>query len=107
METRIVHQGDVLLVKVGNKKPVGKPVSQNRLVLALGEVTGHSHVIEQEGCAEFLVDGKRIVWVVAPTTIHHEEHDFIKSANVGTPVGIGAWEVIQQWDKWTNRQVMD
>ena len=104
-----VHQGDVLLLRIGDKRPEGEPVAKGRVVLAYGEATGHSHVMEQEGLMEFLVDGKRMVWVVAPTTIQHQEHDFEISTGIAgvKPVIPGLYEVVEQFDEWTQTRLQD
>jgi hypothetical protein len=68
-----VRQGDVLLVPTEAPADPGREVERGRVTLALGEVTGHSHVIEADGVALF---ENGMVWVEAPTTIQHQEHDF-------------------------------
>ena len=71
-----VRQGDVMLTPIQEPKDK-RLVAQNRIVLAEGETTGHAHVIEDVGVAEFVTDaGERVVWVESPTTISHEEHTF-------------------------------
>ena len=52
MET--YRQGDVLLIKLPAKPQGFVPVDRdekNRIVLALGEATGHAHVIEEPTAA--------------------------------------------------------
>lgn len=72
-----VRQGDVLLFRIGDVKPTGKPVASRRVVLALGEVTGHAHVVEG-AVAEFVsAEGNRLLWVEASAPIVHEEHDAV------------------------------
>jgi len=72
----MIRQGDVLLVPC--REPENKRlVQKDNLILAYGETTGHAHTVEQEGAALFETEtGERVVWVVAPTTILHQEHDF-------------------------------
>ena len=104
-----VHQGDVLLVKIGDKKPTGKAKVNGRVVLALGEVTGHAHVVEG-AVAEFVgPNNERMLWVEAPTTVTHEEHNFEKVTGVIgiLPVENGLYEIVQQFDEWTRRNVSD
>lgn len=104
-----VHQGDVLLVKIGDKKPIGKAKVRGRVILALGEVTGHAHVVEG-AVAEFASDnGARLLWVEVPTTVVHEEHNFEKATGVIgiLPVENGLYEIVQQFDEWTRRNVSD
>lgn len=68
-----IRQGDVFLYRLPNK-PSGlnnKPVAKGRVTLALGETSGHSHVIEG-AVAEFRTSaGARIVWIEAPSEMRH------------------------------------
>ena len=54
----ILRQGDVLLVAVKGGLPRPVPVSRDhgRVVLAYGEVTGHSHAIADEGAVLTVLD---------------------------------------------------
>ena len=87
MET--YRQGDVLLIKVTStiaSIPV-KRDDKNRIVLALGEATGHAHVIEDES-AEMVSTGysptsTRFIKAPEGATVTHEEH-----AEVKLPAGI-------------------
>lgn len=109
MKTFVIRQGDVILKMVpAAKKPNGDPVAKGRLVLATGEVTGHAHVMEG-AVAEFAVEGKRMIWVEAPATITHEDHDFERATGtVGIlPVKPGLYELVHQWDEWTRRRMTD
>lgn len=97
----MVRQGDVLLVKVNTDKlpkqeltPI--PLSSRGAVLALGEVTGHSHVVESHDVEFFDVPsavaekmgreilgfraGDKILTVKDPkgVSLNHEEHATIK-----------------------------
>ena len=88
-----VRQGDVFLRPCA--KPTGdlKEVARDRVILAYGEVTGHAHVIEALGVAEFTTqNGERMVWVETPTTIQHQEHAFA----VPNVLTRGWYEVVQQ-----------
>jgi hypothetical protein len=88
----IKRQGDVLLVK-RDSLPVGEqtviPRDNGRVVVAYGEVTGHSHAITQADVQQVEIDTIR--WLVAPDefVIEHEEHKAI-------PMERGVWEVIIQ-----------
>lgn len=77
----IYRQGDVALVemdKVPDLTERGKEVVRGRVVLALGEITGHSHVLAGE-VAEFVApSGARMVWVEAPAEVVHQEHAAIE-----------------------------
>lgn len=69
----IIHrQGDVPLARLPGK-PAGilRPGAQGRITLALGETTGHAHVIEG-AVAEFVTEqGERLLWVEAPANLRH------------------------------------
>lgn len=90
------RQGDVLLVPVA-KVPAGCEVKERgksggRIVLALGEATGHAHaVLVKDLDLELLVKGDRRFLTVAggSTELVHEEH----GAVVLQP---GAYQVVQQ-----------
>ena len=71
------RQGDILLVRIPHKrKPEGKKVGENKIVLARGEATGHTHSMSGE-VALFETDNGPMVWVVAPTPLEHQEHETI------------------------------
>lgn len=77
-----IRQGDIVLSPAGNiDLSAGRtiPRSKGRIVLALGERTGHAHVIEaSERDVEFIeIAGKRYINVLAPTKIQHEEHAWL------------------------------
>ena len=67
-----IRQGDVLLVPVEESPPTDAVV-QNRVVLAEGSLTGHSHVV-QAGQILTWKDKFRVV-SDEPGTLTHEEHD--------------------------------
>jgi len=85
MSKQTFRQGDVMLVKLKEKPTVGAPVAEGHVVLALGETTGHAHVIDG-AVAEFRTQtGDRVVWLEAPAELRHVangrltgEHDTIK-----------------------------
>ena len=74
MNTPLYRHGDVLIGAVASL-PAGV-VPQAGLILAHGEVTGHSHRIREVGAARLFNDGRRIyLQVTAPSaTLIHEEH---------------------------------
>jgi len=87
--TTMIRQGDVYLVRADiARKPRRKAVTTGKVVLALGEVTGHSHTITGD-VAEFVVDGKRMIWVAAPAPLTHQEHGAIE-------IQPGAYWVVRQ-----------
>ncbi len=78
---RQYRQGDVLLVKTRRQELPGAtpvPRDQGRIVLALGEATGHAHAVVAAG-AELLerADGERYLRVDGPAELTHEEHGTI------------------------------
>jgi hypothetical protein len=96
----VVRQGDVLLVRI-DKMPAGVvPVDgqSRKIVLALGEATGHHHRIEDHvsiapGAADEIAeaaiararlyrskDGTRDLEVKDPVNLEHEEHATITLA---------------------------
>jgi hypothetical protein len=72
------QQGDVLLYKV-SKIPEGATVipkdkMRRGVVLALGEETGHAHVLHGGGCTLLEADGQRFLDVKEDSALVHEEH---------------------------------
>lgn len=75
------RQGDVLLVKTQRRELPGAtrvPRDQGRIILALGEATGHAHAISAAE-AELLEvgEGERYLRVDGPAALTHEEHGAI------------------------------
>ena len=75
------RQGDVLLVKMQHQKLPGAtrmPRDQGRIILALGEATGHAHAIASAHAALLEVaNGERYLRVDGPAELTHEEHGAI------------------------------
>jgi hypothetical protein len=91
------RQGDILLAPISERFPLDgtRPLprdAQGRLVLALGEVTGHAHVVAAPD-AELLADpfdvDRRFLRIVSEGLLTHEEHAPI-------PVPAGLYRVVQQ-----------
>ena len=83
----IIRQGDVALVRVKTipADAVEQPQKGQKLILALGEATGHHHRFEflaQDYNVKLYVahGGARYVHVTAPADLKHEEHS---TARVG------------------------
>ncbi len=75
------RQGDVLLVKTQYRDLPGAtqmPRDQGRIILALGEATGHAHAVAAAD-AELLevTEGERYLRVDGPAALTHEEHGAI------------------------------
>lgn len=91
------RQGDVLLVPVpawqlpGSVRPLPRD-ARGRLVLALGEATGHAHAVSARD-AELLADpaevGRRFLRIATEAVLAHEEHAPI-------PLPAGLYRVVQQ-----------
>lgn len=74
---KILRQGDVLLVDVGELPAQAQPMEtdRGRVVLAYGEVTGHSHQIKEPAKAKLWSAGaERFLQVMEKTALVHEEH---------------------------------
>ncbi len=86
-----IRQGDVLLQTIPRLPPRCEeiPVEPHRIVLALGEVTGHAHAIYDHWAADSTAvyaspglrarlleaaNGERYLEVKATVTLTHEEH---------------------------------
>lgn len=92
---KIYRQGDVLLTRLTRKPSVGKSVAQGRIVLALGETSGHAHVIEG-AVAEFrAADGERIVWLEAPQELRHVAGKTLTGEHNSIPL-LAGWYVAEQ-----------
>jgi hypothetical protein len=98
----LLRQGDVLLVPVGeipDERPRESERQEGRLVLAVGEATGHAHAVV-EPQARLVVthwrhwnsdrpDRRFLVVEGEPVRLVHEEH-------LPLLVGPGIWEVRRQ-----------
>lgn len=80
-EMKQFRQGDVLLIQVPSlpKKQEGKEIERDpngRIVLALGEATGHAHALRADADAVLMSFGaERYLKVKQPARLWHEEHD--------------------------------
>jgi hypothetical protein len=74
------RQGDVLLVECPVPKKAKRMNVDGRLVLALGEVTGHAHVIEDVDSFEAYEDQKGTMFIRLKheAALSHEEHGQIQ-----------------------------
>lgn len=83
MTQQQVRQGDVLLHPVESipAAVVEEAREGGRVVLAYGEVTGHSHAIAEPGAAILsTADGERFLRLVGAADLVHEEHARIRVA---------------------------
>jgi len=77
-----LRQGDVFLLRVASL-PVGATKAKLKgpdIVLAYGEVTGHSHRLSADYASMYKWAGDRLIEVTQPTELLHEEHATIKLA---------------------------
>ena len=88
----LVRQGDVLVVEAKRQEGLRPlPREGGRVVLAHGEVTGHSHAIASKA-AVFAINEqtqRRFLEVTRPVTLSHEEHSPIQ-------LKAGSYEVVIQ-----------
>ena len=98
------HQGDVFIRHV-EKIPVTakKVVTNDRLILAAGEQTGHHHAIHR-GAVMFRADEGQGTWIqVADTAdVVHEEH-----AKITLPAGLYEIVIQSQYTPQEIRNVAD
>lgn len=81
MSNLILRQGDVLILQVDSLPANIKPVKRekNNVVLAHGEVTGHSHRIPSRHATLYKTEAdQRYMRVTAPVQLKHEEHSTVK-----------------------------
>ncbi len=71
----MLRQGDILLVKTD--KIQGNLVGTGRRILAYGEVTGHSHVLDGDVKYYDNGNGLLIAQVSSESKLTHEEHGMI------------------------------
>jgi len=91
------RQGDVLLVPILDSQlpeavvPLARD-ARGKLVLALGEATGHAHAVSTPD-ADLLADAaeldRRFLRIVTNAVLTHEEHDPI-------PLPPGLYQVVRQ-----------
>lgn len=89
----LYRQGDIAILRIdvlpaGEAKPV-KRDARKRIVLALGEVTGHAHVITTPNVKMVEIGEDRYLNSDKPFTIQHEEHAVVH-------VPAGTFRVIRQ-----------
>lgn len=102
------QQGDVLIKSI-KEVPSGDRTPKENLVLAYGEVTGHSHqiILDKEDVPNlryFTVGGMTIVESEVPFTVVHEEHK-----PISIPAGIYEIGIVKEYDHFLeeSRNVID
>lgn len=59
-KTQLYRQGDVLIERIAKLPAAAKPQkSKGKVILALGEATGHHHYFDAKTASEFDLDGRR------------------------------------------------
>lgn len=77
------RQGDVIIIQRSTDLPPAETMQEvprdgGRVILAYGEVTGHSHAILEADVTMYLPEGSSNIKLLdAPTgaTLYHDEHD--------------------------------
>lgn len=88
------RQGDVLIQRI-SKIPADaiKQSAKGRIILALGEATGHHHSLEEDAAdwwkGKDEAIGEQFIELKAPAEVTHQEHAPI-------PLPAGKYRVIQQ-----------
>lgn len=105
--TKTYRQGDVLLLQVSAPRAELKEVPREagRIVLAHGEVTGHSHAIASKSARLAINEQtlERFLRAKAPAVLEHEEH-----ARVRLPPGNFEVRIQREYDPTTqSRAVVD
>lgn len=83
------RQGDVLIIETNKKGGAPLPKDNGKVVLAYGEVTGHSHAIVKGAVLLEAPKCTGILKVETEAPLKHEEH-----ATIVLPKG--SYEIIQQ-----------
>lgn len=99
---KLYRQGDVLLVSARVPKEATAQKRDGRIVLALGEATGHAHVITDPAVEVLVREGEVYVRSAAGFEVTHEEHRAV-------PVPPGTYRVVRQreYSAEAIRQVAD
>jgi hypothetical protein len=86
------RQGDILLVKVNNvalESAMRLEAEDGKLILAVGEATGHHHYVSSSDASMFAYSEEVYLQVTKPTQLKHQEHEAIA-------LDIGIYKKIQQ-----------
>lgn len=72
----IIRQGDVLIVRVAELPKDAKTATRDvgKIILAYGEVTGHSHAIEDKQAKGFLSGNDLYLVLEKQAEVTHQEH---------------------------------
>lgn len=77
MKHKIYRQGDVLIVRVASIPADASPAKRDdgRIILAYGEITGHSHAIEDTAAKGWLSGETLYLDLEKKTKVWHEDHN--------------------------------
>ncbi len=100
-----IRQGDILLVKV-SVRPLLEAAHTSKVIMAIGETTGHAHVLTASDILEWDSEGQRYVRVLGDDfgVISHEDHDPASAAVVEPNetyqiISQREWDLKSQWRK--------
>lgn len=96
LDVSSLQQGDVVLRRVEGVKGTKVARTARGYVLAYGEVTGHSHRIEEE-VELYEADGKLYLKTEIAVPLRHEEH-----RTVEIPPGIWEADRVREYDYLTD-----
>lgn len=105
------RQGDVYIRPISDHLNLGEPlpVEPRGVVLAYGEVTGHAHVLDPTACELYPlpeelrtdmtdVSNARVLRVLEPVSLRHEEHSPINLEPGDYYIGIQIeYDDSQEW----------
>ncbi len=84
------RQGDVFLIEIERlPEDASEEIHSERIVLAYGEATGHSHSVSNMDAKLYHSAGERYLVVEAAAKLVHEEHEAIALAG-------GVYKVVRQ-----------
>jgi hypothetical protein len=80
MKPKIYRQGDVLILRVSDipKEAVAAKRDKGQIILAYGEVTGHSHAIHDKAVKSFLCGDDLYLALDTECEVTHQEHGLIR-----------------------------
>lgn len=93
-----IRQGDILLKRINNIE--GIPIGKGRKVLAYGEKTGHTHVLDGDVSYYDNGDGQILCSINGNAELAHQEHKSIE-------VPVGSYLVIRQRESDITEGIME
>ena len=105
MANELFRQGDVLIVRVDDLPPGAKeqPKVKGGITLALGEATGHAHVLRGRRLSSYMDTRNRLFIRLAERAhVVHQEHD-----EIVLPIGVYEVRRQREYSPEAIRNVMD